>query len=114
MAMHLGCASSHGIGAVPTAGPVLAAADDDAMFEPVLARIAALDLPNFLRAQQTIGGKRLGGFCNPIDTAIAAAHLIFGGALDRHPKNPAASFQSSGAATTVGRAGRRRSISRRP
>jgi aminocarboxymuconate-semialdehyde decarboxylase len=65
---------------------------DDPMFEPILAQIEALDLPIFLHPQQTIGGKRLGVFYlnnflgNPIDTAIAASHLIFGGVLDRHPK----------------------------
>jgi len=65
---------------------------DDPMFEPILARIEALDLPIFLHPLQTIGGKRLGVFYlnnflgNPIDTAIAAAHLIFAGVLDRHPK----------------------------
>ena len=41
---------------------------------------------------QTIGGERLHPYYlgnlpgNPIDTAIAACHLIFGGVLDRHPK----------------------------
>ena len=35
---------------------------DDPMFEPILARIEALDLPIFLHPLQTIGGKRLGVF----------------------------------------------------
>ncbi|HEV2549273.1 MAG TPA: amidohydrolase family protein [Stellaceae bacterium] len=65
---------------------------DDPMFEPVLARIEALDLPLFLHPlAPVVGGKRLlpyslpnlVGF--PIDTTIAACHLIFGGVLDRHP-----------------------------
>jgi aminocarboxymuconate-semialdehyde decarboxylase len=57
-------------------------------------RVEALDLPIFLRPQQTLGGKRLGVFYlsnflgNPIDTAIAASHLIFAGVLDRQPKLP--------------------------
>ena len=65
---------------------------DDPLFEPIFARIAALDLPVFLHPQQTIGGKRLDPFYlsnflgNPFDSAIAACHLIFGGVLDRHPK----------------------------
>jgi aminocarboxymuconate-semialdehyde decarboxylase len=64
---------------------------DDPLFEPVLARIEALDLPIFLHPVET-GGDRLRPFFltnllgNPIDTAIAACHLIFGGVLDRHPK----------------------------
>jgi aminocarboxymuconate-semialdehyde decarboxylase len=65
---------------------------DDPLFEPIFARIEALDLPVFLHPQQTIGGKRLDPFYlsnflgNPFDSAIAACHLIFGGVLDRHPK----------------------------
>ncbi|MBV9483648.1 MAG: amidohydrolase [Acidobacteria bacterium] len=65
---------------------------DDPLFEPVLARIEALDLPIFLHPVETVGGERLKPYFlsnllgNPIDTAIAAAHLIFGGVLDRHPK----------------------------
>ena len=65
---------------------------DDSMFAPVIARIEALELPIFLHPLQTIGGKRMGNFYlsnllgNPIDTAIAASRLIFGGVLDRHPR----------------------------
>jgi aminocarboxymuconate-semialdehyde decarboxylase len=65
---------------------------DDPLFEPALARIEALDLPIFLHPVETIGGDRLRPFFlsnligNPVDTAIAACHLIFGGVLDRHPK----------------------------
>jgi aminocarboxymuconate-semialdehyde decarboxylase len=64
---------------------------DDPLFEPILARIEALDLPIFLHPVD-IGGDRLKPFFlsnligNPVDTAIAACHLIFGGVLDRHPK----------------------------
>jgi aminocarboxymuconate-semialdehyde decarboxylase len=65
---------------------------DDPLFEPALARIEALDLPIFLHPVETIGADRLRPFFlsnligNPVDTAIAACHLIFGGVLDRHPK----------------------------
>ena len=65
---------------------------DDPLFEPILARVEALDLPIFLHPVETIGGDRLKPFFlsnllgNPIDTAIAACRLIFGGVLDRHPK----------------------------
>jgi aminocarboxymuconate-semialdehyde decarboxylase len=65
---------------------------DDPMFAPILARIEALDLPIFLHPLQTIGGKRMAGYHlantlgNPIDSAIAAARLIFSGTLDRLPK----------------------------
>ena len=65
---------------------------DDPLFEPIFAQIEALDLPVFLHPLETIGGDRLKPYFlsnllgNPIDTGIAAAHLIFGGVLDRHPK----------------------------
>jgi len=65
---------------------------DDPLFAPIFARIEALDLPVFLHPLQTVGGKRMQVFYlnnllgNPIDTAIAATHLIFGGVMDRHPR----------------------------
>ena len=67
---------------------------DDPMFRPVFARIEALDLPVFLHPLKTTGGDRLGVkpyylnnlIGNPLDTAIACAHLIFGGVMDRYPK----------------------------
>jgi aminocarboxymuconate-semialdehyde decarboxylase len=65
---------------------------DDPLFEPILARIEALGLPIFLHPVDPIGGDRLKAFFlsnligNPVDTAVAACHLIFGGVLDRHPK----------------------------
>jgi aminocarboxymuconate-semialdehyde decarboxylase len=65
---------------------------DDPMFTPVFARIETLGLPVFLHPLNTAGGDRTKAFYlsnligNPLDTAIAAAHLIFGGVLDRFPK----------------------------
>jgi len=65
---------------------------DDPLFEPVFTRIEQLDLPIFLHPIEVVGGQRMKPFFlfnllgNPFDTTIAAAHLIFGGVLDRHPK----------------------------
>jgi aminocarboxymuconate-semialdehyde decarboxylase len=65
---------------------------DDPQFAPIFAKVEALGLPVFLHPLQTVGGKRLQGYYlnnligNPVDTGIAAARLIFGGVLDRHPK----------------------------
>lgn len=65
---------------------------DDPAFTPVFARIEALGLPVFLHPLKTVGGDRMKPFYlaniigNPLDTAIACAHLIFGGVLDRFPK----------------------------
>ncbi|HET6143326.1 MAG TPA: amidohydrolase family protein [Candidatus Acidoferrales bacterium] len=65
---------------------------DDPLFEPILARIEALDLPIFLHPLQVAGGPRIAPFSLvnligfPLDTTIAVCHLIFGGVLDRHPK----------------------------
>jgi len=65
---------------------------DDPLFEPIFARIEALGLPVFLHPLPPIlGGKRLQPYsltnlvAFPLDTTVAAAHLIFGGVMDRHP-----------------------------
>lgn len=65
---------------------------DDPLFEPILARIEALDLPVFLHpVSPNLAGKRLQPFsltnllAFPLDTTVAASHLIFGGVMDRHP-----------------------------
>jgi aminocarboxymuconate-semialdehyde decarboxylase len=59
---------------------------------PLYARMEALKLPLLLHPLDVLGGPRLGAFYlsnllgNPFDNAVAAAHLIFGGVLDRFPK----------------------------
>ena len=64
----------------------------DPVFFPVYERIEALGLPIFLHPIFVIGAERLQRFYltnllgNPFESAIAAAHLIFGGVLDRFPK----------------------------
>jgi aminocarboxymuconate-semialdehyde decarboxylase len=64
----------------------------DAAFLPVFERIEALGLPLFLHPLFVIGAERLQPYYltnllgNPFESAIAAAHLIFGGVLDRFPK----------------------------
>lgn len=65
---------------------------DDSLFDPIFTRIEALNLPVFLHPLPPIlGGKRLQPFsltnlvAYPLDTTVAASHLIFGGVLDRHP-----------------------------
>jgi aminocarboxymuconate-semialdehyde decarboxylase len=64
----------------------------DAAFFPVYERIEALGVPLFLHPVFVIGAERLERFYltnllgNPFESAIAAAHLIFGGVLDRFPK----------------------------
>ena len=65
---------------------------DDPLFEPIFTRIEALGLPVFLHPLPPIlGGKRLQPLsltnllAYPLDTTVAASHLIFGGVLDRHP-----------------------------
>ncbi len=64
----------------------------DPSFAPVYGRIEASGLPLFLHPVEVIGHQRLGPYYltnllgNPFESAIAAAHLIFGGVLDRCPK----------------------------
>jgi aminocarboxymuconate-semialdehyde decarboxylase len=65
---------------------------DDPQFEPIFKKVEELGLPVFLHPLQTIGGERTKPYYlanllgNPFDSTVAAAHLIFGGVLDRHPK----------------------------
>jgi len=64
----------------------------DPEFFPIFERAAALGLPVLLHPLRVIGAERLAPYYlnnflgNPFDTAIAAAHLVFGGVLDRLPK----------------------------
>ena len=65
----------------------------DPAFAPIWERCQAARLPVLLHPLNVIGlGTRLSRFYlnnflgNPFDTAIAAAHLVFGGVLDRFPK----------------------------
>ena len=64
----------------------------DTAFTPIFAACEARRLPVLLHPINVIGAARLGAFYlnnllgNPFDTAVAAAHLVFGGVLDRHPK----------------------------
>ena len=63
----------------------------DRSFFPVYERIADLGLPIFLHPMM-INNERLKQYYlinllgNPFDTAIAAAHLVFGGVMDAFPK----------------------------
>ena len=64
----------------------------DPAFFPVFERCQALGLPIGLHPFNVNGAERLKAYYltnllgNPYDTGIAAAHLIFGGVLDRLPK----------------------------
>lgn len=64
----------------------------DPAFFPVFERCHDLRLPVLLHPLNVVGAQRLAPFYlhnllgNPFDTAIAAAHLIFGGVLDRLPR----------------------------
>lgn len=64
----------------------------DEAFFPVYERIAALGLPIFLHPVFVLAPERLQKFYltnllgNPFESAIAAAHLVFGGVLDRFPQ----------------------------
>lgn len=61
----------------------------DPAFFPVYEAIESTGLPVFLHPLEVLGHERLGSYYltnllgNPFESAIAAAHLIFGGVLDR-------------------------------
>ena len=63
----------------------------DPIFNPVWERLEALNLPVFLHPTFVLAPERLERYYltnllgNPFETAVAAAHLIFGGVLDRYP-----------------------------
>jgi aminocarboxymuconate-semialdehyde decarboxylase len=65
---------------------------DDPSFEPLWAAAEALGAFIFIHPVNVAGADRLKSYYlgnligNPLDTTIAAACLVFGGVLDRHPK----------------------------
>jgi len=65
---------------------------DDPSFEPLWAAAEELGAFMFIHPNNVAGADRLKSYYlgnligNPLDTTIAAACLIFGGVLDRHPK----------------------------
>ena len=65
---------------------------DDPSFEPLWAAAAELDAFLMIHPGNVAGADRLRSYYlgnligNPLDTTIAAACLIFGGVLERHPK----------------------------
>jgi aminocarboxymuconate-semialdehyde decarboxylase len=65
---------------------------DDASFEPLWATAEELNAFLFIHPNNVAGADRLRSYYlqnligNPLDTTIAAACIVFGGVLDRHPK----------------------------
>jgi aminocarboxymuconate-semialdehyde decarboxylase len=65
---------------------------DDPSFEPLWATAEELNAFLFIHPNNVAGADRLKSYYlqnligNPLDTTIAAACLVFGGVLDRHPK----------------------------
>lgn len=61
----------------------------DPDFFPIYERMEALELPLLLHPLNVIGAQRLAPYYlgnllgNPFDTTVAAAHLVYGGVLDR-------------------------------
>jgi len=80
-----------GVRGVYVATRILQRELSDEAFFPVYERLEALGLPLFLHPVFVVDPERLQRFYltnllgNPFESAIAAAHLIFGGVLDRFP-----------------------------
>jgi len=92
---------------------------DDPSFTPIFERAHDIGLPVFLHPLNVVGAERLAPFYlgnllgNPFDTAVAAAHLIFGGVLDRFPKLTVCLPHAGGALPyLVGRLDRGRKVRR--
>lgn len=85
-------ASLPGIRGVCIATCVLERDLSDPIFTPIWERLEAANLPVFLHPTFVLAPERLERFYltnllgNPFETAVAAAHLIFGGVLDRFPR----------------------------
>ncbi|MGE3922303.1 MAG: amidohydrolase family protein [Lautropia sp.] len=81
-----------GIRGVYVATAVLDRELSDPAFFPVYEALEGLGLPMFLHPVFVIGEQRLKAYYlsnllgNPFESAIAAAHLIFGGVMDRYPR----------------------------
>lgn len=81
-----------GVRGVYMATAILERELSDEAFFPVYEALEGLGLPIFLHPVFVIGEERLRKFYltnllgNPFESAIAAAHLIFGGVLDRFPR----------------------------
>jgi len=81
-----------GVRGVYLATAILERELSDEAFFPVYETLEGLGLPMFLHPVFVIGEERLKKFYltnllgNPFESAIAAAHLIFGGVLDRFPR----------------------------
>jgi aminocarboxymuconate-semialdehyde decarboxylase len=64
----------------------------DQAFSALFERCQEYELPIFLHPLNVVGSARLGPFYlsnllgNPFDTAIAAAHLVLGGVMDKFPR----------------------------
>ncbi len=81
-----------GVRGVYMATAILERELSDEAFFPVYESLEGLGLPMFLHPVFVVGEERLKKFYltnllgNPFESAIAAAHLIFGGVLDRFPR----------------------------
>ena len=64
---------------------------DSPEFLPFFKAVAALDVPILIHPGQVAGADRMKDYYlrnligNPLDTTLAAAHIVFGGILDKYP-----------------------------
>ena len=84
--------TKHGLKGAMFASNILGKNLDDPSFEPLWATAEELGAFMFIHPNNIAGAERMKSYYlnnligNPLDTTIAAACLVFGGVLDRHPK----------------------------
>lgn len=83
--------SDLGLSGVEIAGNIAGVELDDPILEPFWARIEQLGLPVLIHPHHVPGANRMQEYHlrnlvgNPVETALAASRLIFGGVLERYP-----------------------------
>jgi len=81
-----------GLRGVVTGSNVNGRGFDEEQFQPFFEKVEELDVPIFIHPNNPAGTERVGKYylanflAFPLESAVTAAQLVFGGVLDRYPK----------------------------